>query len=131
REALPTHFSCAAPRSYHATRPTTVGLVNEPPRTAHRGSPMPRPASTSVIRLALVILVVLLLAPQAQAQPGLGAPTNFAAGTNPIGIAVGDLNRDGRPDLVVTNGTPGTISVLLATGDATFGAPTAFTVGTQ
>ena len=78
----------------------------------------------------LALLIVLMLSAPAHAQT-LGANTNFAAGTNPIGVAVGDVNRDGRPDLVVTNGTPGTISVLLATGNGTFGAPASFTVGTM
>ena len=91
---------------------------------------MPRPISVAFPLLGLAALAGLLLATPTHAQLSLGAPTNFAAGTNPIGIAIGDVNRDGRPDIVVTNGTPGTISVLLATGDGTFGAPTAFTVGT-
>jgi hypothetical protein len=91
---------------------------------------MRRPAFVAQALLVVVALVAWLLASSAHAQT-LGANTNFAAGTNPIGIAVGDVNRDGRPDLVVTNGTPGTISVLLATGDGTFGAPSSFTVGTQ
>lgn len=91
---------------------------------------MRRPASIAGALLGCVALTAILLSAPAHAQT-LGANTNFAAGTNPIGVAVGDVNRDGRPDLVVTNGTPGTISVLLATGDGTFGAPASFAVGTM
>ncbi len=36
---------------------------------------------------------------------------DFATGTRPYGIAIGDLDRDGKPDLVVTNESSNTISV--------------------
>ena len=31
------------------------------------------------------------------------APVNYAAGSNPISVAVGDFNGDGVPDLVTAN----------------------------
>jgi hypothetical protein len=37
--------------------------------------------------------------------------------------AVGDLNADGKPDLVVANATSNTLSVLLGKGDGTFSPP--------
>src|SRR5437773_2035154 len=51
---------------------------------------------------------------------------DYAAGTNPASVAVGDFNRDGLPDLAVADYNadtlPGgdTVSVLLGNGGGTF-----------
>lgn len=47
-------------------------------------------------------------------------PSLFEVGNFPASIAIGDLNGDGRPDLVVANQYYGAMSVLLATGPGTF-----------
>jgi hypothetical protein len=56
---------------------------------------------------------------------------DFPAGASPIAVAVGDLNKDGHPDLIVANyvNPNGTISVLLGNGDGSFGPPTSYAVG--
>jgi hypothetical protein len=50
--------------------------------------------------------------------------------SGPFGLAVGDINHDGNPDLIVTSlfaeGSGG-IAVLLGKGDGTFQSPTLFT----
>ena len=55
------------------------------------------------------------------------AALDFAAGPSPRSVAVGDINGDGKLDLVVANwgwpGDPGNVSVLLGNGDGTFQAP--------
>src|SRR6266567_1297392 len=59
--------------------------------------------------------------------------TNYPTGINPSSVAIGDLNGDGRPDLVTANigGDPlavptpaGTVSVLLGSSGGTFPAAT-------
>lgn len=51
-----------------------------------------------------------------------GAKTDFAAGTSPQGIATGDLNGDGKPDLITTNGSAAQLVILPGNGNGTFGA---------
>ncbi len=55
-----------------------------------------------------------LLAAAAQAQ-GVSfiARRDFAAGSIPFSVAVGDFNGDGLPDLAVANGGSANVSVLI------------------
>jgi VCBS repeat protein/FG-GAP repeat protein len=57
------------------------------------------------------------------------APVDVSTGTGPDAVAVADLNRDGKPDLVSANVGTGGVSVLLGNGDGTFGAKTDFPAG--
>ncbi len=45
-------------------------------------------------------------------------------------VAVGDFNRDGAPDLAVTNSIDDTVSVLINDGNGTFAAQVIYAVGT-
>jgi hypothetical protein len=56
-------------------------------------------------------------------------PTNFAAGSSPISVTVGDFNGDGKSDLAVANFNSNNVSVLLGTGTGSFGTATNFSVG--
>jgi hypothetical protein len=62
---------------------------------------------------------------------GFVAKTDFAVGTNPESVIVGDFNGDGKLDLATANSGSNNISVLLGTGTGGFGAKTDFAVGTQ
>jgi len=42
-------------------------------------------------------------------------PVNFKVGLNPLEIAIGDFNGDGKPDIATVNGGDSTISILLNT----------------
>ena len=53
----------------------------------------------------------------------------YATGPQPRGIAVADLNRDGRLDLITGNRASDTVSVLAGAADGTFAAATEFAAG--
>ena len=60
------------------------------------------------------------------------ANVDYQAGRNPQGVALGDLNGDGNPDMVVANaGYDGgwSVSVLLGNGDGTFAASVDYASG--
>jgi hypothetical protein len=49
---------------------------------------------------------------------------DYTTGNTPLSVAISDLNGDGKPDLATANsvkvGSPGTVSVLLNTGEGSF-----------
>src|SRR5258706_6880058 len=55
-----------------------------------------------------------------------GVRTDFGTGPYPHGLAIDDVNGDGRLDLATAN-NPCTASVLLGNGDGSFGAQNNFT----
>src|SRR5579859_134773 len=78
------------------------------------------------------ILFFLVVAPRTALtanpfNPAPGSP--FTTGSGATFVATGDLNGDGRPDVVVVNSGANNISVLLATGAGTFAAPVNYAVG--
>jgi hypothetical protein len=65
---------------------------------------------------------------------GFGPPTTYdlGAGAFPAAIAVGDLNGDGKPDIVTANtGEVGGVSVLLNNGSGSFAPAINYRVGQQ
>jgi hypothetical protein len=73
--------------------------------------------------------------PTTRCQVQFSGPTDYAVGTKPAAIAVGDFNGDAIPDLAVANtgdvasGDDGNVGILLGKGDGTFGATRGFDAG--
>ena len=81
---------------------------------------------------AAVLLTVLVLGSSATTEPqsvSFIARRDFAAGSVPNSVAVGDFNGDGVQDLAVANAGSNNISVLLGNGDGTFQAARSFAAG--
>jgi hypothetical protein len=57
-------------------------------------------------------------------------PVSSVVGSGVVSIAIADLDRDGKPDIVTANNTQdGEVSVALGKGDGSFAAAHTFTVG--
>ena len=54
----------------------------------------------------------------------------LTTGAQPVGLAVADLNADGRPDVVAANQADNTVSVMLSQPNGTFSPKTDYAVGT-
>ena len=62
------------------------------------------------------------------------AKVDFTTGTTPTNVAFGDINGDGKTDIVTCNNTSGTVSVFKnqsTVGNISFAAKVDFTVGTN
>ena len=79
--------------------------------------------------LSLSVAALLCLAPAAVAQVSFSSATNFATGSDPVSVAIGDLDADGTPDLATANNFGDSVSVLLGDGAGGFGAKTDFATG--
>ena len=58
------------------------------------------------------------------------APVTYDPGGNAVSVVVADVNRDGKPDLVVVqDNSPNSIGILLGNGDGTFQSPVSYDSG--
>ncbi len=60
-----------------------------------------------------------------------GAVSTYSTGpaSQPVGLAVADLNGDGHPDLLAATDSAPAVCILLGTGTGSFGAATAYSAG--
>jgi len=81
---------------------------------------------------SLLLLGLVGVVPAARAQSSFGNPTLYAVGsTSPLGLALGDVNGDGRLDIVTANQDGNNVSVLLgqATPVGSFAPASTYTTG--
>src|SRR5262249_22345730 len=57
------------------------------------------------------------------------AAGTFSVGLLPLGVTTGDVNGDGKADLVTVNHNSNSVSVLLGNGDGSFQAAQSFPAG--
>lgn len=86
----------------------------------------------SPVRIALGLIVSLACAART-ALAQFETRSSIPLGTSvPNTLAVGDFNRDGKPDVAVVNYLPtGSVSILLGNGDGTFRVGSTYVVGVQ
>lgn len=100
-------------------------------KTNHPGRGRQTRAALGCVVLSAVGLglVVEAAGPAPTFTPASGSPFS-AGGTYPLGVAVADLNGDGKPDLVSANySSTGNLGVLLGNGLGSFGTATTFPAG--
>src|SRR3984957_13473289 len=92
-----------------------------------------RVSGTRVLRASTVLALTILgivATPMTSAQTFMFNRADFATGTGPAVLAVGDFNGDGHMDVVTGNDdTANSVSVLLGNGNGTFAAHVDFPVG--
>ena len=91
---------------------------------------MCRPARRAGFVFALLFVCLNHAVAQTPPPVSFQAGRDYAAGSHPSSVAVGDFNGDGISDLVVANGNSGNVSVLLGDGDGTFEPPVNYAAGT-
>ncbi|RPI31776.1 MAG: VCBS repeat-containing protein [Chloroflexota bacterium] len=82
-----------------------------------------RPLVLSILIFSL--LFFLAPAPNVQAYTlSFASAANYSeVGLSPSSVAIGDFNRDGNTDLVITNAGSDSVSVLFNNGTGAFGSP--------
>jgi hypothetical protein len=99
--------------------------AREPWRTRAPGRAHARRAAAFL----LLGVSMVFSAAGADAQLRFAPAVPYTAGPGARAVAIGDLNRDGRPDLVIVNNGTSTISVRLNQGNGSFGPATSFATG--
>ena len=67
--------------------------------------------------------------PSITALPSFAAKQDFATSTQPLSMTLGDVNGDGKLDIITANYIASTASVLLGNGNGTFGPKADFATG--
>src|SRR5205814_670697 len=94
--------------------------------SASRVSGVRAEVRTNRWRVSLLVVAMSLLS---WGFPRPAPASEYAVGSGPYSVAAGDLNGDGRLDLVVANSLANSVSVLLGNGDGTFQTARNFDAG--
>jgi hypothetical protein len=105
--------------------------MNEPNVDPRRGRSERRRTRRCVVLLACLCVALALgvVASSAARKPSFARPTLYGTGDGPEDVAIGDLNADGKPDLVTANFDVDTVSVLLNKGKGRFHATRDYPTG--
>ena len=68
--------------------------------------------------------ILINTTPSGASTPSFSAKTDFPTGAAPVWVATGDINGDGKPDIVTTNAGDKNVSVLLNTTTTGASTPT-------
>ncbi len=90
-------------------------------------------AIAALATMACMLTLIALVWPRNAGALGFtpGLKLDYATGVNPQFVAMGDLNADGKPDLVIANQGANTVSVLLGNGSGSFNTKTDYATGAQ
>ena len=77
------------------------------------------------------ISVNLVDLPSITALPSFAAQAPFTTGAQPVSVTLGDVNGDGKLDIITANFDSNNTSVLLGNGNGTFQSQTTFATGTS
>src|SRR5688572_11731377 len=85
----------------------------------------------TLVALGASAVACLSVAGEASAGPivNFGAPLSTTINANGNGVAVGDFNGDGDPDLAVIADASANVSIMTGGAGGTFSAPTTFSTG--
>src|SRR5260370_5201336 len=72
------------------------------------------------ILLAVFLLTLTSCSAQQQRAAYSATATQITVGKGPNSVVIADFNRDGKPDIAVTNADEGTVTVLLGDGKGKF-----------
>src|SRR5436190_2201906 len=91
------------------------------------GRPRRQPREEATVRKVFALACLLILGTSVSAAAPTGSAPSFdrarsyRTGGVPLSLAIGDLNGDGKLDLLIANGYPSnTVTVLLNRGDGSF-----------
>jgi hypothetical protein len=109
------------PTAVPTNTPTAVPTDTPTPMPTNTNTPLPTATNTSIPAAQAMAVAPTQETPQAATvQIPLLAPTVYPSGPNPTGVATGDFNHDGSPDIAVVNGGSNTLSVLINDGAGGF-----------